>query len=53
MPRGVAAHWGLGGQVCGGGGGVSNLGGGIILDWGLRAGVNLSVAMPSKLFLDL
>ena len=35
------------------GGGVSNLGGGIILDWGLRAGVNLSVAMPSKLFLDL
>ena len=33
-------------------GGVSNLGG-IILDWGLRAGVNLSVAMPSKLFLDL
>ena len=34
-------------------GGVSNLGGGIILDWGLRAGVNLSVAMPSKLFLDL
>ena len=36
-----------------GGGGGGNLGGGVILGWGVRAGVNLSVAMPSKLFLDL
>ena len=36
-----------------GGGGVGNLGGGVFWAGGLRAGVNLSVAMPSKLFLDL